>query len=77
MKKTMLRVALLSCATLAVGPAMASPSWGSYHWDDSQPAESYHRAADHFPMGQRIYGAEADWDQSTVLNLTPGTPTPG
>jgi hypothetical protein len=72
MKKTMLRVALLSCATLAVGPAMASHSWGSYHW--GRTANPLNLTIERQITSQWVSaynGAEADWDQSTVLNLTP------
>ena len=32
MRKMFVRAALLSCAALATGPAIANHSWGNYHW---------------------------------------------
>jgi len=71
MTKIMLRVALLSCATLAVGPAMASHSWGSYHW--ARQANPFTlKVVDAVSPTWDAYLDEAiaDWTASSVLNLT-------
>lgn len=71
MKKTMLRVALLSCAALAVGPAMANHSWASYHWGrTNNPLKLTIERQISSQWESPYQGAVTDWDQSTVLDLT-------
>ena len=71
MKKTIAYAALLSCAALAVGPAMANHSWGSYHWGRTSNPLNLTLERQITSQWEASYeGAEADWDQSTVLNLT-------
>lgn len=71
MNKTMLRVALLSCATLAVGPAMANHSWGGYHWArTSNPLKlDILTSITASKWGTSVGTAITDWKQSSVLQL--------
>ena len=64
------RAALLSCAVLAVGPAMASHSWGNYHW--ARQANPFTlKVVDAVSPTWDAYLDEAnsDWTASAVLNL--------
>lgn len=71
MKKIMLRVALLSCAAFAVGPAIASHSWGNYHWArTSNPLNLDVMRATASKWDASVTGAIADWNHSTVVALT-------
>lgn len=71
MTKTVLRVALLSCAALLTGPAIANHSWGSYHWGrTSNPLKLNVIDAVTSQWDASLDGAISDWDQSTVLALT-------
>lgn len=71
MKKTMLRLALLSCATLAVGPAMANHSWGGYHWNKTgSDVELEVVKAVTSQWNTSVNTAIGDWNQSRVLSLT-------
>ena len=71
MSMKIVRAALLSCAVLAVGPAMASHSWGNYHWArTSNPLYlTVERQIDANKWGTSYTGAVSDWTQSTVLEL--------
>lgn len=71
MKKTIAYAALLSCAALAVGPALASHSWGSYHWGRTSNPFTL-RVVDAVSPTWDPYLDEAiaDWTASSVLNLT-------
>ena len=71
MKKTIAYAALLSCAALAVGPALANHSWSGYHW--GRTANPLKLTIERQLTGQwesPYQGAVTDWDQSTVLTLT-------
>lgn len=71
MKKTILRVALLSCAAVAVGPAMANHSWNDYHWSKSgTKLELDVLKAISSPWITSVNGAINDWNQSSVVSLT-------
>lgn len=71
MKKTIAYAALLSCVALAVGPALASHSWGSYHWGRTSNPFTL-RVVDAVSPTWDSYLDEAisDWSASSVLNLT-------
>ena len=75
MNKLLLRAALLSCAALAVGPAMATHAWGNYHWArKTNPLNlRLERQLSTSQWVSAFTTAEADWDKSTVLNLTPAS----
>lgn len=71
MTRMYVRAALLSCAVLAVGPAMASHSWGNYHW--ARQANPFTlKVVDAVSPAWDSYLDEAiaDWTASSVLNLT-------
>lgn len=71
MTKFMLRAALLSCAALAVGPAVASHSWSNYHWArTSNPFTLRVVDAVSGTWDPYLDEAIADWSASSVLNLT-------
>ena len=71
MSMKLVRAALLSCAVLAVGPAMANHSWGDYHWGrTSNPLRLTIERQLTSQWVASYNGAVADWDQSTVLTLT-------
>ena len=76
MTKMMLRAALLSCAALSMGPAMASHSWGSYHWArTSNPLKLDVMRATSSQWNTSITTAISDWHQSNVIDLTGKTAT--
>ena len=76
MTKVMLRAAVLSCAALAVGPAMANHSWGGYHWArTSNPLKLDVMRASSSQWNTSITTAIADWHQSNVIDLTGKTAT--
>jgi len=78
MSMKIVRAALLSCAVLAVGPAMANHSWGSYHWArTSNPLNLKLERQLTSTWVPSFTQAEADWEQSTVLSLTPGSQNVG
>ena len=66
---------VVSLLLVAALPAFASHSWGSYHWRMTSG-----QSAVTLTLGDNVSGnwdtylrqAEADWDQSTVLNLSVG-----
>lgn len=71
MTRIMVRAALLSCAVLAVGPAMANHAWGNYHWArTSNPFTLRVVDAVSNQWDGYLDGAISDWTSSTVLNLT-------
>lgn len=60
MKKTMLRMALVSVATLSVGSAaLANHSWGTYHWNKDIGAELAVRVGDNVNEKWDIYLRDA------------------
>ena len=67
MTKIMLRAALLSCAALAVGPALASHSWGNYHWNRSGSEVTVH-------VGDNVTSA---WDSYLQVAVNGGGGKPG
>lgn len=71
MNKRFVGIALLSCAAVAVSPALASHSWGSYHWARTSNPFTL-RVVDAVSGQWDAYLDEAivDWTQSSVLNLT-------
>jgi hypothetical protein len=71
MKKFIVRAALLSGAVIALNPAFANHSWGSYHWGrTSNPLKLNIVDAVSSQWDASLDGARSDWDQSTVLTLT-------
>jgi hypothetical protein len=71
MKKMMFRAALLSGAVIALNPAFASHSWGSYHWArTSNPLKLNVVDAVDSRWDSALTGAISDWNQSTVMDLT-------
>lgn len=71
MNKMMMRVALLSCAALVAGPAVANHAWGSYHWGrTSNPLKLEIRTAISSQWAPSVNSAIGDWDQSNVLQLS-------
>lgn len=71
MKRTMLRIALISGAALVAGPALADHSWGEYHWGRTANPFTL-RVVDGVSSTWDAYLDEAiaDWTASSVLNLT-------
>lgn len=70
MTKSMLRVALISGAALAAGPALANHSWGNYHWArTSNPFTLKVVDAVSAQWDPYLDGAISDWSASSVLNL--------
>jgi hypothetical protein len=71
MNKGFVRVALLSCAAIAVSPALANHSWGNYHWARTSNPFTL-RVVDGVTGQWDSYldGAISDWTASSVLNLT-------
>lgn len=71
MKKAFVRVALLSCAAIAVSPALADNRWGNYHWARTSNPFTL-RVVDAVSPTWDAYLDEAivDWTASSVLNLT-------
>ena len=71
MTKIMMRVALLSCAALVTGPAVANHAWGSYHWGrTSNPLKLEISTAISSQWAPSVATAVGDWDQSNVLQLS-------
>ena len=70
MRKAFVGVALLSCAAVAVSPALANHSWGSYHWArTSNPFTLKVVDAVSAQWDPYLDGAISDWSASSVLNL--------
>ncbi|HVF36588.1 MAG TPA: hypothetical protein VNA29_01435 [Sphingomicrobium sp.] len=71
MRRTMLRVALLSCAALAVSPALAVHSWGKYHWGrTSNPLNLRVVDAVTSQWDGALNTAISDWQIPNFLQLT-------
>lgn len=72
MNRLIARAALISCAAIAVGPAAASHSWGSYHWGrTSNPLKLEVNSAITAQWQVSVGVAIADWDSgSSVLQLS-------
>ena len=71
MRKLFVRAALLSCAALVTGPAIANHAWGSYHWGrTSNPLKLEIRTAISSQWTSSVNTAIGDWDQSNVLQLS-------
>lgn len=73
MTKFKLRVALLCCAALAAGPALADHSWGGYHWNKTGSElqlEVVKAVSSQWTTS--VNTAISDWDKpnTSVLNLT-------
>ena len=70
MKKMMLRVALLSCAAVAVTPAIANHSWGGYHWAGNGSNVTIKvNTAITSQWNASVGGSISDWNASTELTL--------
>ncbi len=70
MKKMYWRAALLSCAAVAVTPAIANHSWGNYHWArTSNPFTLKVVDAVSGTWDPYLDEAITDWSASSVLNL--------
>ena len=71
MSMKFVRAALLSCAVLAVGPAMATHSWGSYHWGrTSNPLKLNVVDAVTSQWDGHLTTAIGDWQITNYLSLT-------
>jgi hypothetical protein len=72
MRKAFVGLALLSCAAIAVSPALANHSWGNYHWARSSNPLSLkiERQLSAAKWVTAYNTAVADWDKSDVLSLT-------
>jgi hypothetical protein len=71
MKKTIVGIALLSCAAFAASPALADHSWGGYHWNKTgSKVQLEVRKAITSPWITSVNGAINDWNQSSVVALT-------
>jgi len=72
MKKSIIRVALISGAALAaLTPAIASHSWGGYHWSMSGPKVQLDvLKAITSQWNTSVNTAISDWNQSSVIALT-------
>ena len=70
MRKTVVGVALLSCAAVALTPALANHSWGNYHWARTSNPFTL-KVVDGVSTQWDSYLNEAisDWSASTVLDL--------
>lgn len=76
MKKSVATAALLSCAVIAVGPAMANHSWGNYHWArTSNPLKLDVMTAVTSQWTSSVGTSISDWEQSNALALTGKTAT--
>lgn len=67
MTKFWVRAALLSCAAIAVGPAIASHSWSNYHWNRSGSEITP-------PVDDNV---SSTWDQYLILAINGGNGNPG
>lgn len=71
MKKSIVRVALVSGALAALTPAMASHSWGGYHWaGDGQNLTLNVNTAISSPWNASVSTAISDWNKSNELTLS-------
>src|SRR3989337_273453 len=72
MKKSIFRVALAAGAALAaLTPALATHSWGGYHWaGNGQNLTLKINTATTAQWNTSINTAIADWNQSTELTLS-------
>jgi len=72
MRKSIFRVALISGAALAaLTPAIASHSWGGYHWaGDGSELPIKVNTSITSQWNTSVTDAIADWNQSTELSLT-------
>ena len=73
MRKFVVALAFGGLLALALGasPAAASHSWGSYHWERSANPLTIDIGENLTPAWQGILGdVSADWNASSVLNLT-------
>lgn len=68
MKNSIVCAALLSCAALAVGPALANHAWSNYHWSRSG-AEVTAPVGDNVTSAWDSYlrVAVTDWNKSNVI----------
>lgn len=73
MKKTIAYAALLSCAAIAVSPALADHSWGGYHWNKTGSTLNLEVVkAVTSQWNTSVNTAISDWDKpnTSVLDLT-------
>jgi hypothetical protein len=76
MRKAIVTAALLSCAVIAVSPALADHSWGGYHWNKTGAKVQLDvLKATTSQWDTSVNGAIVDWNQSSViaLNLVPAS----
>lgn len=72
MKKLLIGASLIG---LVAAPAIANHQWGNYHWArSSNPLTLTVNVAVGSQWDTSVNGAIADWDQSSVLDLTTATP---
>ncbi|MCF2515729.1 hypothetical protein LVY65_11725 [Sphingomonas sp. G124] len=70
MRKMFVRAALLSCAALVTGPAIANHSWGGYHWaGDGSNLTLKVNTAITSQWNTSVSDSISDWNQSTELVL--------
>lgn len=67
MTKFVLRAALVSCAALAFGPAMANHAWSNYHWKRTGAEVTV-------PVGDNV---NANWDSYLQVAVNGGGGKPG
>jgi len=71
MNKMFVRIALISGAALAVGPAFANHAWGSYHWGRTSNPLNLHVVDAVTPTWDGALNvAISDWHASNVIDLT-------
>jgi hypothetical protein len=70
MRKLFVRFALLSCAAVAVTPAVANHSWGTYHWASDGTVELTINKAITSDWTTSVDTGIADWNSSKDLTLT-------
>ena len=85
MTRMLLRGALLCCAALSVGPAMANHAWGNYHWNRSgaqvTPTVGDNVTSawdDYLKVAVQGGGGKPGWNNSSVIEsaIAPGTANP-
>jgi hypothetical protein len=71
MRKAIVTAALLSCAVIAVSPALANHSWGGYHWaGNGQDLAIKVNTSVTSQWNTSVTDSISDWNQSTELTLT-------
>src|SRR5436190_23512616 len=71
MRKAIVTAALLSCAAIAVSPALANNSWGGYHWaGNGQDLAVKVNTSITGQWDTSVTGSISDWNASNELTLT-------